>query len=179
VREYCDRCIFIDAAKVIYDGSPEVAAEKYTKLFNDIDLDVPTQEQSDDRWGDGTAKFSDVKVTVDKEEVVISAKATFKEELEDPIFGFNIKNASGDVLCGTNNKILQLSVGSASVGDVKDVRWSVPNIFGDDTYSIELAITHSDGVTQADWWHDVKKFVIRNDYSTPHPVSPPVQMNIT
>lgn len=180
VREYCDECVFIDDAKVVYKGSPEVAAEKYLKLFNDPEQIEETQEQERDsvRWGDGAAKFTDVKVSVSEKIVGISGTVTFYEDMDDPIVGFTVKNSSGDALCGTNNKILRQKLGERKRGEAVGISWEVPNIFSDDQFMVESAITHRDGVTQADWWHDAARFTVRNDQSTPHPVSPQVVMKI-
>ena len=83
------------------------------------------------------------------------------------------------MLCGTNNKILRIKPRSFKAKESAEIVWAVPNIFGDDQYSIDVAITHRDGVTQADWWHNAQGFVIKNDKSTPHPVSPMVDMTIS
>lgn len=181
VREYCDECVFIDDSKVVYQGSPEVAAEKYLKLFNTNESSVEIREQERDsvRWGDGAARFNEINIAVSAETINISGSLTFHEDMEDPIVGFTIKNSSGEALCGTNNKILRQKFGDCKKGHSVEVSWALPNIFGDDQFIVESAITHRDGVTQADWWHSAGQFEVRNDRSTPHPVSPPVSMTIT
>lgn len=180
VREYCTRCALIDDSRVIYDGEPEVAAEKYIKLFNTLSDDKKTkQEENDDRWGDGIAKVDSINVETEGGTVRIKASIRFFGGLEHPIIGFNIKNSSGQILCGSNSRILKQKTGSYKKGDALDVEWVVPNIFGDDELGVETAITHSDGVTQSDWWHNAASFTNTNPESTPHPVSPEVQMSVT
>jgi len=180
VREYCDECVLIDDAKVLYKGSPEVAAEKYLKLFNHQDAaPQPEQAKNDDRWGDGEARFENVKVAVGKETISIKGVVTFAEELDDPIVGFTIKDSTGRALCGTNSKILREDTGKCLPGKKMEIVWELPNVFGDDTFTLETAITHRDGVTQADWWHHAASFTVQNDQSTPHPVSPKVSMTIS
>lgn len=180
VREYCDECVFIDEAQVVYKGSPEVAAEKYLKLFNKTESveEIREQERDSVRWGDGAAKFESIKTTVSDEGVTISGQFILYEDMDEPIVGFTIKNSSGEALCGTNSKILRQKFGECKKGETIAVSWTLPNIFGDDRFIVESAITHRDGVTQADWWHSAGGFEIRNDRSTPHPVSPSVTMTI-
>jgi ABC-2 type transport system ATP-binding protein len=179
VREYCDRCVLLDSSEIIYSGSPEVAAEKYVQLFNTKkDLTKTPQPRNDERWGDGAAEFTTVSAHSDVEKVVISGSINFNKKMVDPIFGFTVKNSAGDTLCGTNNKILRLKTGNCTQDTVPEISWTIPNIFGDDEYFVDVAITHRDGVTQADWWHNAASFRNVNEQSTPHPVSPKVKMRI-
>lgn len=180
VREYCDECVLIDNAQVIYKGSPEVAAEKYIKLFNTKENDdTEVQVETSIRWGDESATFETVEATVEGDKLHISAcfHANTKV-LEDPILGFIVKNSAGVPLCGTNSKILRKKIGVCLPGEPVTVDWKFDNIFGDDELTVEAAITHRDGVTQADWWHEAASFKVSNDQSTPHPVSPKVTMSI-
>lgn len=176
VREFCDRCALIDSNKVIYEGSPEVAAEKYLKLFAQENVEAVVENS--DRWGDGAATVKEVKVLKQAGNVEIDYAVHFSEPMDNPIVGFIVKNSSGEVLCGTNNKILQKTLGSFKSGDQLQMKWSVPNIFGDDKFYIDVAITHRDGVTQADWWHSATYFSNTNHQSTPHPVSPPIELSV-
>ena len=178
VREYCDRCILIDKAETLYTGSPEVAAEKYIKLFNNTEEKAAKPADKADRWGTGDAKAEEVIVTVEQDMVVLETKINFLGSISEPIIGFGIKNASGQLLCGTNSKILKTRLGDFHKGDSVTMEWSIPNIFGDDTYTVEIAVTHRDGVTQSDWWHSAGSFTVRNDESTPHPVSPRVKLTV-
>lgn len=177
VREYCDRCVLIDKAELVYEGSPEVAAEKYVKLFNDSAQ--PLQKRNDERWGDGAAHFEKVVAGLKNDTIVVEQVVSFKQSLNEPIVGFNIKNSSGQVLCGTNSKVIKKKLGECQQGDVLKLVWTLPNIFGDDTFIVESAVTHRDGVIQADWWHESADFTVRNDTSTPHPVSPKVQLTVS
>jgi ABC-2 type transport system ATP-binding protein len=178
VREYCDRCVLLDKSEIIYEGSPEVAAEKYIQLFNQPGSES-TQARNDERWGDGEAKFSSVNAVINPNTLTISGEIAFKEAITEPILGFTVKNSAGDTLCGTNNKILKLKTGEYKAGDTLKINWSMPNIFGDDEYFVDVAATHRDGVTQADWWHNAASFKNINDQSTPHLVSPRVEMKIS
>lgn len=180
VREYCDKCIVVDDSSLLYEGIPEVAAEKYIKLFNKHEgqIDNIEQEKNDVRWGDGSATTGTVEVVVRETSIVIGTTVVFEKLLEEPIVGFAIKNSSGDYLCGTNSKILGVKLGLQKKGSQMRLSWEVANIFGDDIYTVEIAVTHRDGVTQADWWHDAASFKIVNNTSTPHPVSPPIKLSV-
>lgn len=179
VREYCDRCVVIDQAQIAYEGSPEVAAEKYVKLFNQSVTEKSSSQQSDgQRWGDGSARVAKVRTKIDSQEVSIRAEVDFLADMDEPIFGFLIKNSSGVTICGSNSRILRTKLGSYKQGDRTHITCTVPNIFGDDAFSVEVAVTHKDGITQADWWHAAASFENRNQHSTPHIVSPSMTMKV-
>lgn len=182
VREYCDSCILIDDSKTLYQGSPEVAAEKYTKLFNTSKSEEATTtpgKSNDDRWGDGSAKVEQVHVTKKGEDVIVDVKVEFAVRMIDPIVGFLIKDAAGQTVCGTNSRIIRKKFGTCEKGQSINMTWTIPNIFSSNTYTVEVAVSHRDGVTQADWWHNAAEFTNRNEYSTPHIVSPSIVLNVT
>lgn len=180
IREYCDRCALIDQAELIYVGEPNVAAEKYTQLFNRSFQPIEKEEEEAEsmRWGDGAAKFGKLKIELTPEYLNISSTVKFSKAMDGPILGVLIKNASGEAVCGTNNKILGIKLGKVASGSNTNVNWRIPNIFSDNNYNVEVAVTHADGVTQADWWHEAATFTVRNPQSTPHIVSPTIKMEI-
>lgn len=177
VREYCDRCIMIDQSELVYEGAPDVAAERYTKLFNPTQGQVAGESESK-RWGDGAATFGGVHVALQKGYVEVESRVTFHRDMHNPILGVLIKNAAGQTVCGTNSKIMELKTMQAKAGSQLPVRWRLPNIFSSDTYSVEVAVTYADGVTQADWWHDAAFFAVHNVHTTPHIVSPDITMQV-
>lgn len=69
-------------------------------------------------------------------------------------------------------------MGSFKAGDKIKIEWVLPNIFGSDDFAVDVAITHQDTVTQADWWHNATRFTNNNSQSTPHKVSPPTKLSI-
>lgn len=178
VREYCDRCVMIDDSRVTYVGSPEVAAEKYIKLFNTYENVQKDQEKNDERWGNGDAHVDGVIVESSGATINLAVAVSFSAEMEDPIIGFGIKNTAGVLICGTNTKILKKATGIVKEKSVLNVKWTVPNIFSDDDYVVETAVTERNGVTQADWWHNAATFTVRNDESTPHIVSPKIKVEV-
>ena len=180
VREYCDRCLLIDNSQTVFEGAPDKAAEKYTQLFNPSDSAEANDSHSTapERWGDGKAKFTDVSVSVEQADIFIESTVRFNNRMDSPIVGVLIKNTSGATICGTNNKVTRQKLGVVEKGEEYSVSWIIPNIFSDDDYTVEVAVTYSDGITQADWWHDAAKFSVHNTETTPHIISPKIEMSI-
>ncbi len=177
VREYCDRCVFIDKSEIIDMGDPDAIAEKYTQLFNNV-----TQQadgKAGERWGDKAARFSSVKIKKSEKCITITGDIKFNKTLESPIIGVLIKNSTGNTVCGTNSKILRQKTGEIKSGSTIKTEWTIPNLFSNGNYEIDVAVTYSDGITQADWWHNAARFqVYDNKQSTPHIVSPEIEMKL-
>jgi ABC-2 type transport system ATP-binding protein len=182
VREYCDKAILIDSNEVKFRGTAEDVAQEYLKLFNEENIGSVSErnENCSERWGDGAAKYEELSVKVSGSIVSVDASIIVnKEVMNNPILGIQISDSEGRSICGTNNKIIRKKVGSIASGDKISVRWEVPNIFSTGTYSIDLAVTYPDGITQADWWHRAETFHIVNPSSTPHLASPNITLAIT
>ena len=89
-----------------------------------------------------------------------------------------MKSATGQRIYGTNSKILKQTLGMNKAKTNIQCTWTFPNILSSGDYTIDLAITHSDGVTQADWWNEAIEFHIDNPHNTSHVVSPVITQKI-
>jgi ABC-2 type transport system ATP-binding protein len=182
VREYCDRAIMIEKSELVASGDTETVATKYTRLFADTDSGSSATD-NDERWGDGTIEYSKVVVTPKKigENDTITIKCTAKiiKEIDSPIFGFSIRTAVGEVIVGTNSRIKHQQPGTLKAGAEVDIEWTMPNIFTDGTYTVNVAATHDNGVTECDHWDDAAKFKIYKDERSPYIVTPAIELDLT
>lgn len=181
VREYCDRAVLIEESELMLEGRADKVAAAYTRMF------VEQAESADDRqskrWGDRIALFDSVslsskKITNSDKTFSITTKATMQQDLENPILGFSIKNASGVQLLGTNNKIKKQDIPFLKAGDTVSVTWTVPNIFTDGKHYVDIAIIYRDGTMVADWWEEAASFNALQEEKTPYVVAPPIELNI-
>lgn len=179
VREYCDRCLLIDKSKQVAEGMPDPIAEKYIKLFNqDNNHKRITQKKNEKRWGDKAATVETIITEIDSENLKMKMEIIFNKNMDDPIIGFLIKDETGKEVCGTNTKILRSKLGNKISGEKVHLEWSIPNFFNSGSYSIDTSIGYSDGVMQADWWHNATTFICTNESSTPYLVTPKVNISI-
>lgn len=182
VREYCDRAVLIDSSRLIASGSAEEIAEDYTKLFSETDVEQP---QTSQKWGVGGVEIE--KVVTDKnaytpEDEYIEISVTIKslqDFQDDLVTGIAIKNEAGDVICGTNSRIIK-GTGLRPKRDTTHIQtWRVPNIFSDGKLTVEPSVVNNDYVTVHQWWKDAKTFRVKNDQKTPYPVSPKITIKTT
>ncbi len=58
------------------------------------------------------------------------------------------------------------------------IKWEVPNIFADGTYSFEPSIVFFDSEV-CDWWEDAKIFEVRKEDHTAFMVAPRIGLTIS
>ena len=175
IREYCDEAILIDNSILKFKGTPEEISEDYIMLFNPKENTNTTQ--SKERWGSGEAKIENIRIHTDKN-IKVDIEILAKTKINNPIVGIQIIDSAGTHLCGTNNKILKQKIDEVNKNKKIKLSWIIPNIFNTGRYSIDLAVTHSDGISQIDWWHNAGSFEIVNKTSTPHLVAPEILFNL-
>mgnify|MGYP001088018440 CR=1 FL=1 len=119
------------------------------------------------------------KITNDDKTFSITTTATMRQDVENPIVGFSIKNASGTQLLGTNNKIKKQNLPVMKAGDKVTVTWTVPNVFTDGKHYVDVAIIYKDGTAVADWWEEAAVFNALQEEKTPYVVAPPIELKIS
>jgi len=158
VQQFCDRGIFIEKNEIILAGSAQEIANAYSKMF----LEEAQERQKKDKkeatstksiWGDGAAKFIDPEIVAEKDLITINAKVQANKTLNRPIIGFLVKNTSGQVLFGTNTQKLRIELPKLTAGETRTISWSIPNILNEGIYTVDMAISYSQGIT-AQWWED-------------------------
>jgi ABC-2 type transport system ATP-binding protein len=182
IREYCDRVILVDKAKLIMSGSADKIATQYTKLFNTTEENDKKASQSN-RWGDRKIMQEKVIVApkvigVADKEIMITVEYVSTSNIDNPVFGFRIKSLTGEPIMGTNTHLLSLKTGEFKAGKKGKVVWRIPNVFEDGKYTIDLAVSHSDGITQCDWWENAAEIISQRNNKTPYLVSPMVKVNL-
>lgn len=182
VREYCDRAILIDQSRLTVEGGPNAVATSYSRLFMDeADAEEKTDSGKAKRWGDGAIKHTEVNVPhslASDDPLHIHIEAMAYQDVANPLFGFMIRNAAGQPLMGTNSKIKRQAVGDITKGSSVEVRWTIPNVFSDGTYFVDLAIIHEDGIQIIDWWEEAATFAVLKEDRTPYIVTPNVLLTI-
>ena len=183
VREYCDRAVLIEDSKLIESGPANKIAASYTKMFMEEASDNSNSSNNEKRWGDGSIIYSDVtispaKLTQEVEQLTLSCNVIAKQDVEKPIFGFTIKDATHVQILGSNNLIEGNLVNSLKKGETLKITWKIPNIFNDGTHYIDPAIVLKGGLQTADWWEEAQTFKVLKGDKTPYIVSPKLGLDI-
>lgn len=182
VREYCDRAMLIEKSEQIKLGSAEDIATAYTKLFMKKHNETPSADTKS-RWGSGEISHKKVTLTPkvlteDFKEIQMDVEVQINADIEEPVFGFSIKNYADTTLFGTNTKIKHIKTGKLKAGGKKIVTWKIPNIFEDGEYFINFATVQSDGLTVCEWWDEAAGFKVYKKEKTPYIISPEIDVRI-
>lgn len=200
VREHCDRAMLIEDTRILSIGDTHKITRQYTQLFQ-----APTvhqelaqeqeqaqaqeqeqprpqpQPQPQQRWGDKRVVYTHIdlprrRVTDGDDTISITCTAEAKADVEDAIFGFMIKNASGQAILGTNTQIKGERPLPLAEGQKVVVQWNVPNVFSDGLHWLEPAIVHNGGLDVSDWWEEAVSFVVLREERTPYIISPTINV---
>lgn len=184
VREYCDRAILIDDSRLIEQGKPDAVAESYTRLFTE-EVEMHTEpDKPAKRWGNGKAVIDwatihKKKLTPKDATLQVEMKITAKQDIENLIVGFSIKDSADTRLFGTNTSIKNKKLGVLKKGQSKQLRWTMPNILADGKHFVDVTIEEADGITVCDWWSDAVPFTSVHTEKTAYAITPQINLEIT
>jgi ABC-type polysaccharide/polyol phosphate transport system ATPase subunit len=184
VRALCSRAILLNSGKIVSDGRPVDVLNHYQKIIMErerafeVDSATSAGEASVGdagslaplsytyRHGDGSAEIlaADLTdVTQRQAETVETGEpltmrmlVRIKDDLDDPIVGFLIRNRHGISAYGTNTKEQQIEFGSVRRGEVIEVVFSFNCWLGVDDYSVTCAVHNRNG--EAFDWIDGARF---------------------
>ncbi len=136
------------------------------------------------RWGDGSIKYTNIrlsnkKFTYNDKEIFVTAEYKAKEKIQNPVFGFSVKNGGGTTLFGTNTRLLNKEIEDIEKGSTGKITWKVPNVLNDGDYFVDVAVSNSDETTQYDWWEDSLSFTVYREQHTTYVIEPPIEVEVT
>lgn len=178
VREYCDSAVLINNSKLIKSGTSDEVAAEYSKLFLENRVDT-NQANTGNRWGTGVISADKIKVKINPEHITITQEISSQEELSDFIAGFRIRDASGEEVLGTNNKIENIQTGKIGKGSKTVLKWGYSNILSDGEYSVDSSIIMPDKTTVSDWWDDAVSFKVTKLRHLPYKVDPGFNLTVS
>jgi lipopolysaccharide transport system ATP-binding protein len=121
------------------------------------------------RHGDGSAEVvsvelldkADRKITIVEtgESVTIRILVRFNADVEDPVFGFLLRNRHGIHLYGTNTELQQLRIGQVQRGEVIEILFPFCCWLAADSYAVSVAV-HSRDAISYDWLDGVLLFQV-------------------
>lgn len=184
VREFCDRAALIENSEVVEIGSSSRVSTSYTRMFmteSDDNDNYIVQKDSGKRWGNQSVKIENVTLSPKNinsriKEIRLDTVIKAVRHTEDVVMGLVVKNSGGEEVCGTNTRIKKNDLGTMGAGDSKRVSWTIPNIFVDGSYTIDLALHKSDGVTIFDWWEEATGFAVKRETKLSYKTEPNIEL---
>jgi len=136
------------------------------------DVTEHTTPQFTYRHGNGSAEIvhvdllnrerRPVKLVETGELVHVRVQAVFHEDIDDPVYGFIIRNRHGIHLYGTNSHVQGLFSGRHKRGDTVETTFSFNCWLAPDLYSVSIAV-HSPTAVSFDWMDGALFFRVFSD----------------
>lgn len=175
VEEFCDRAILIEDGDITMEGLGRDVANKYRR----INFEQLTENNSNAkvmRWGNKAASVNSVKVKnkgsgrekerlITEREFILSIDVTYNAPLDDPVTGFQIIDAAGQVIIGLNTRISHYKKTNRIKGDRATFEWTLPNVLKSGTYFVSATV-HDYGGEPFDWWVEAMSFVVEREEDT-------------
>ncbi len=184
VQEYCDRAILIENSELVLEGNSYDVGSAYTRMFSD-QADGPADlSKIKRRWGNEKARFNSVKVDpksiASKESITVYAEFTARENLEELIVGFKVReiDGSGTALFGTNNKIQRQELKNIQKGETYTVQWQFPNTLNDGKYALDIGLSGQDYAETYDSWDEAQILSVNKIEPNPYPSSPIIKTRL-
>ena len=193
VRALCSRAILLNAGRVVTDGAPldvlnryqgiimereqayEAAAESRTGESPSLVDDIVAPLSYTYRHGNNGAEILAAELTdaarrpqeiiETGDSLIMRVLVRVKQDLEDPIIGFLIRNRHGINAFGTNTKEHQIEFGLVRQGELLEATFSFDCWLGVDDYSISCAVHSHDGEAY-DWVDGTRFFRVTSAYLT-------------
>lgn len=179
VKEYCDRAMLINDSKIQLIGKPQDAAREYAQLFMGQADPAGTSMKSTKRWGNGDLRIKDVRVSLQKNEVVFDVKAVTNKPLERVIYGLHVLGQDGVELTAMNNRMIHApDLTGLKKGDEVRFQWRMLNVFSDGVYSVTLTLI-DDIQNSLDWFTEAATFTVKREERSTTAVLPPVEVTHT
>lgn len=178
VRQYCDRAMLIEDGEILEIGKVERVAQAYQRQFDSTDYNESAAMSDKDRWGTGKLVCEDASVSVSDKNITVKVSYKANEQLEPPVFGFNVYNSRGTNILEGNTKREKTKTSNLKRGQTVNLQWEFPNVLASDTYSLSVSCCN-DSITEFyDWVNEIKKFQVPKVGSTAAQIDPPIQVSL-
>ncbi|MEA2015403.1 MAG: ABC transporter ATP-binding protein [Actinomycetota bacterium] len=147
--------------KTVIEGNRKVVDGEEISRLSRLSIDGETLN----RFGSGDAEITDVELYDKKgkkidyckygDDVKVTCRVLFKNQVEEPIFGIRITDYRGNVVFGTNTRLNKIKTATFKSGDKVSINFSFRiNLMGGE-YSVSPAVGYNDNKTYCDWVNDM------------------------
>lgn len=185
IRALCSRAILLHGGRIEADGPPADVLDRYQKVIMAQEAAYaekvqPTATHDDNqvgpqftyRHGNGDAEILRVDLLdaskrpvsmVESGQLVhLRVRVIFNEDVEDPVYGFILRNRHGINLYGTNTYVQGLRSGLIKRGEQVETTFTFNSWLAPDLYSVSIAV-HSPTSVSFDWMDGALYFRVFSD----------------
>jgi homopolymeric O-antigen transport system ATP-binding protein len=186
VKALCSRTILLNNGRVDTDGKPADVLNRYQGLIMEReeaydavesesghDVGTETERQTTNplhytyRHGDRSAEIVAAEILNDSRRIADLAESgdrllarlrvKFNRTIDEPVFGFLIRNRHGIHAYGANSEQKGLTFGRVEAGEIIEISFAFECWLGTDLYSVSFAVHSAEGISY-DWMDGVHFF---------------------
>ncbi len=155
IQRFCDRAMLLDKGRMVAIGDPADVAHRYNELnFGRTVHELSEGRTDDERRTDyrdadiADAWFEDAAGTriaaiAHREPLTVGIEVRFNAALDDPSFGFTVRNNAGATVFATTSEFAYGPSGHFAAGEVVTVRVRLENWFTPSSYTITASIARA------------------------------------
>jgi ABC-2 type transport system ATP-binding protein len=180
VERFCDRAMLIEKGEMVDLGEPAAIARRYHELnFGRTvhQLAASGDGDAEERFGDRSAEILDAWFeSADGERVVemahgercrVCMEARFREPIEDPVFGFTLRNDVGATIFAATTDLVHGPTGAFAAGETVVVRLEFQNWMVRSTYTVTPSIARPGlGADALDLRADMAQLIVHGGFYT-------------
>ena len=185
VQRFCDRAMLLDSGRVVDVGDPASIARRYNEI--NFSRMLPDKDRAgagagagasadSPRSDSGSAEILDAwfedpdgqRIAALAQDAPCSAcmEVRFKDTLEDPIFGVELRNDTGYTVFATTTALEHGPTGRFAAGDTTIVRMRFENWLTAGRYSLTASVARNGrGDDMFDLREDVASLIVHGDHS--------------
>ena len=179
VERFCDRAVLLEKGRMVDLGEPAAIARRYNELNfgRTVHQMNDAADDSDERFGDQAAVITDAWFeSVHGERIAdvphgvpfrAALEARFDEAIDDPIFGFTLRNDVGTTIFATTTDMTHGATGSFRAGETVIVRLEFQNLLVASQYRLTPSIARAgSGADALDLRADIATVVVHGGHFT-------------
>jgi ABC-type polysaccharide/polyol phosphate transport system ATPase subunit len=166
VERFCDRAMLIERGEVLDIGEPHDIALAYNEINfgrlvhasrDGARLGDHTDAEITDAWFENGAGERIATLAQDQELAVVM-EIRFHAALDEPVFGFTLRNDAGHTVWGSRTDMHGVATGRFQPGDTASMRVSLKNLLAPSDYRLTPSIARAAG--------DMEALDLREDLAT-------------
>jgi ABC-type polysaccharide/polyol phosphate transport system ATPase subunit len=177
VERFCDRAVLLEKGKMVDLGEPAAIARRYNELNFGRTVHQATDDGQEERFGDRAAEILDawfedaagtrIAEIAHGEPCRACLEARFVEPIEDPVFGFTLRNDVGATIFAATTDLTHGPTGRFAAGERVVVRLAFENWLVRSTYSVTPSIARAGlGADALDLRADLAKLIVHGGFAT-------------
>lgn len=188
VERFCDRAMLLDRGRMVDIGEPAAIARRYNEL-NFGRTVHQAGEGDEERFGDQEAEIVDawfesptgerIAEAAHGEPLRVAMEVRFHADIDDPIFGFTLRNDVGATIFATTTDLTHGPTGSFRAGETVTVRMDFQNLLVPSPYRLTPSIARAGiGADALDLRADMAQVVVHGGHFTGGVVNVPHEFQV-